>query len=224
MDAHELIAPYALDALDADERDEFEAHLRACERCRAELPVLREAAAAMAFAAEAPPPPDRLRGRILDAARAERSNVVPIRPWRTVAIAAAGVAAAAAAVAIGLGLWGQSLSDDLKAERAATALLSDPNASTVSLEGADGRLVVGPTGQAALVVLLEGAPRGMTYEAWVIRDGEPAPAGVFDAEGGRDVLVLDRPVSEGATVAVTLEPDGGGSKPTGPVLFSADVA
>jgi anti-sigma-K factor RskA len=224
MDAHELIAPYALDALDEQEREAFETHLRACDRCRAELPALREAAAAMSFAAEAPAPPERLRGRILDAARAERSNVVPLRPWRTIAIAAAGVAAAAAAIAIGLGLWGQSLSDDLRAERAATALLSDPNASAVSLDGADGRLVVGPTGQAALVVSLEGAPRGKTYEAWVIRDGEPAPAGVFDAEGGRDVLVLDRPVTEGETVAVTLEADGGASKPTGPVLFSADVA
>ena len=69
MDAHELIAPYALDALDEREREEFEAHLRSCDRCRAELPALREAAAAMSFAADAPAPPDRLRGRILDAAR-----------------------------------------------------------------------------------------------------------------------------------------------------------
>ena len=224
MDAHELIAPYALDALDADERDEFEAHLRTCERCRAELPVLREAAAAMAFAAEAAPPPDRLRGRILDAARAERSNVVPLRQRRTVAYVASGVAAVAAAVAIGLGLWGVSLSNDLDAERQASALLADPNAQAVSLHGADGRLVVSPDGRAALVVSLDEAPAGKTYEAWVIRGGEATPAGVFDAEDGRGVHVLDEPVAAGETVAVTLERDGGVDAPSGDPLLTATLS
>ena len=224
MDAHELIAPYALDALDADERDEFEAHLRTCERCRAELPVLREAAAAMAFAAEAPPPPDRLRGRILDAARAERSNVVPLRPWKTIAYVTSGIAAVAAAVAIGLGLWGVSLSDDLDTQRQASALLADPNAQAVSLTGAEGRLVVSPDGQAALVVSLDEAPAGKTYEAWVIRDGEATPAGVFDAEDGRGVHVLDEPVGAGATVAVTLERDGGVDAPSGDPLLTATLS
>ena len=224
MDAHELIAPYALDALDADERDEFEAHLRTCDRCRAELPVLREAAAAMAFAAEAPPPPDRLRGRILDAARAERSNVVPLRPWKTFAYVASGVAAAAAAIAIGLGVWGVSLSDDLDAQRQASALLADPNAEAVSLDGADGRLVVSPDGQAALVVSLDDAPAGKTYEAWVIRDGAATPAGVFETEDGRGIHVLDEPVAAGETVAVTLERDGGVDAPSGDPLLTATLS
>ena len=221
MDAHELIAPYALDALDATEREEFEAHLRTCERCRAELPTLREAAAAMAFAAEAPAPPERLRGRILDAARAERSNVVPLRPWRTVAYVAAGVAAVAAAIAIGLGLWGASLSSELDAERQASALLADPNARAVAVQGADGRLVVSREGQAALVVSLGEAPAGKTYEAWVIRDGRPTPAGTFEPEDGRATHVLDEPVTAGATVAVTLERDGGVDAPSGDPLLTA---
>ena len=224
MDAHELIAPYALDALDEREREEFEAHLRTCERCRDELPELREAAAAMAFAAETPPPPERLRGRILDAARAERSNVVPLRPWRRAAFAASGIAAVAAAVAIGLGLWGASVSGELDEQRTANAILADPQASAIPLDGADGRLVVAPTGEAALVVSLEGAPEGKTYEAWVIRDGEPTPAGLFDAEGGRDVLLLDEPVGAGETVAVTLERDGGVDAPTGDPLATATLS
>ena len=223
MDAHELIAAYALDALDEAEREAYEAHLRTCERCRAELPALREAAASLAFAADSPPPPARLRGRILEAARAERSNVVPLRPWRNVALVASGVAAAAAAIAIGLGIWGVSLSNDLDAQREATALLADPNAAAVSLDGADGRLLVSPTGRAALVVSLEPAPQGKTYQAWVIRDGRPTSAGVFDAEGGREVFVLDQSVDEGATVAVTLEPGDGADEPSGAALFTASV-
>jgi anti-sigma-K factor RskA len=223
MDAHELIAAYALDALDETERAAFEEHLRGCEQCREELPRLTEAASALAFAAAAPPPPAGLRGRILDAV-APPAAVVPLRPWRTIAVAASGVAAVAAAVAIALGVWGWSVSDRLETERAATRILTHPDARAVSLDGAAGRLVVTPAGDAALVVSLERAPAGSTYEAWVIRDGEPQPAGLFDGDAEQDVVVLDRPVRDDATVAVTLEREGGVDAPTNPILFSADSA
>ena len=57
----------------------------------------------------------------------------------------------------------------------------------------------------------------------MIRDGRPAPAGLFDADEGREVLVLDEPVRSGATIAVTLEPDGGVETPSGAALFTASV-
>jgi anti-sigma factor RsiW len=41
---HSLVAPYALDALDATDERSFEEHLALCERCRGELAGLREAA------------------------------------------------------------------------------------------------------------------------------------------------------------------------------------
>ena len=134
------------------------------------------------------------------------------------------MAAAAAAIAIGLGVWGVSLSDDLDAQRQASALLADPNAEAVSLDGADGRLVVSPDGQAALVVSLDDAPAGKTYEAWVIRDGTATPAGVFETEDGRGIHVLDEPVAAGETVAVTLERDGGVDAPSGDPLLTATLS
>src|SRR5581483_11917789 len=106
MDVHELTAAYALDALDADEAEAYEAHLAQCESCRVELAELSETAAALAFGVDSPAPPGRLRGAILDAAAAERANVVslPHRAWGfRVAAAAAAVAACAA---VGLGVWG----------------------------------------------------------------------------------------------------------------------
>src|SRR5437868_2617621 len=100
---HDLAAAYALDALAPEERREFEEHLRSCEACRADLAELTDAAAALAYAAEAPAPPAGVREAVLEAARAERPNVVPLRrTWTAPWIAAA---AAAAALAIGLGLW-----------------------------------------------------------------------------------------------------------------------
>src|SRR5258708_4007463 len=105
---HELTAAYALDALDPDEERAYEAHLAGCERCRKELSSFRDVAGSLALAVEPAAPRAALRGRILDAARAERPNVVPLRPRWAYPVAA--VAAVAACAAIGLGVWAAQLS------------------------------------------------------------------------------------------------------------------
>ena len=110
---HELTAGYALDALDAEERAAFEAHLGGCARCQEELASFWEATGALAYAAAGPAPRPELRERLLASARAERPNVVPLRPRRWALPAAVSVAAVAAVAALALGLWATSLSDDL---------------------------------------------------------------------------------------------------------------
>src|SRR5262245_8847473 len=117
LSAHDLTAAYALDALDAREVHEYEEHLATCEQCRADLALLTVPAGALAFAVESPAPPPELRARILEAARAERPNVVPLR--RRWTVAAAAVAAAAAIVALGIGLWAATLHRSLSHERSA---------------------------------------------------------------------------------------------------------
>jgi anti-sigma-K factor RskA len=207
---HELSAAYALDALDGPERREFEEHLKHCPECRDAVASFQEAASALAFQAEMPPPPPALRARILDEARRERANVVPFRP-RWAFPAAATAAAVAAVVAITLGIWAASLHDQL-GER--------PEA--VSVKGADASLIVTPENDATLVVHdLAPAPTGKTYEAWVIQGGKAAPAGTF-AGGGRVAFALSRKVSDGAVVAVTLEPSGGVDQPTTKPLFASE--
>src|SRR5215210_6177843 len=119
-ETHQQVAAYALGALDDEEQAEFEAHLAVCSRCRDDAATFLDAAAALAFAAEGPAPPDALRGRTLEQARAERPNVVPLRRRREVptrAVAALAVAAAAAAVAFGV--WAATLSGTLDEERSA---------------------------------------------------------------------------------------------------------
>ncbi len=225
---HDLTAAYAVDALDAEEAREYERHLASCERCQSELAELSQGAAAMAYAAEAPAPPAALRERILERARSERVNVVPLRPrWTR---AAKVVTAVAAAAAVALAIWAGTLARSLDDERSArdeadraVAVLSDPSARHVSLNGPNqGELVFGPRG-AVLVVNGLGTPQpGKTYEAWVIpAGGQPKPAGTF--EPGRETTVhqLDEPVPGGATVAVTVEREGGVDKPTGSILLSA---
>jgi anti-sigma-K factor RskA len=231
-DLHELVAPYALDALDDDERQRFERHLAECERCSEQLAELQEATGALAFAAEGPAPPAALRGRILEAVRADRAGEVislPRRRWAFPAVAA--IAAAAAFVAIGLGIWASSLSHSLDRERSAKTSyaralqLLGGGAQVKALTDAEGALLVPPGGgEAALVVCgLSPAPADKTYEAWVIHGGTPRPAGLFRGGRGCPPVLLKRDVPAGAIVAVTLERKGGTQKPTGQILVQSEA-
>jgi anti-sigma factor RsiW len=215
---HELTPAYALDALDEHDEQAFEDHLRGCERCRTELASFRETASLLAYAIPAPEPPPALRERIVTQARSERSNVIPFRRrWTTPVLGAA--AAVAAVAALAFGLWAWSLQDDLSSTRdalsdqqAAAQILADPAAQRAAVTGANGTLVVASDGRAVLSLSgIPDAPKGKTYEAWVIQGQMPRPAGTFDESG---LLVLEEPVPAGATVGVTVEKAGGVDAPT----------
>ena len=232
-EAHELIAGYALDALDEADRARAKELLATSEEARDELRSLSEAAAAMATAAAGPAPRPELRDRILDAARAEPQKVVSLeqrRRSRLVPVLGA-VAAVAAVAALAAGLWAASVSSDLDEarsalarERAAAAVLAHP-AAEVSLTGASGRLVVGADGSAVLVVSnVPPVPAGKTYQVWVIDGGQPVSGGLFAPRAGTVAVPVDGRVGRGSVVAVTVEDDGGAAAPTTkPVITSAPV-
>jgi anti-sigma-K factor RskA len=228
QDPHDLLAPYALDALDEDERERFERHLEDCAECTEQLALLREPVANLAYAVEGPVPPKELRDRIIEGARAEPRAAVIKLPRRNWALAAVGgVAAAAAALAIGLGLWANSLSNSLDRERSTKSALDQllgENATAKPLIGANGSLIVSRNGRAAILVCgLANAPRSKTYEAWVISGDSPEPAGLFNGGSGCSPVFLTQRVPKNATVAVTLERAGGATSPTLPILFRAEA-
>ncbi|HJQ49547.1 MAG TPA: anti-sigma factor [Gaiellaceae bacterium] len=200
MDVHDLTAAYALDALDADEVETYERHLAQCEECRAQLAELNETSAALAFGTVAPAPPARLRASILEAAAAERSNVVPLlrRRWVTRGLAVA--AAAAACIVVGLAV-ALTRSGHTRVVTAMVAMDASGNAS-LSVSG------------------LSTAPKGKTYEVWVIPTGKtPRPAGLF-AGGASTTIHLVGTVPQNAVVAVTIERAGGVRRPTTTPIFS----
>ena len=203
-DLHDLTAAYALDALDSTEAEAYEAHLGRCERCREELARLSETATALAWAPDAVAPPERLRAAILEAAAAERDNVVPLpvrRPW--VFRATASFAAVAASIAVGLGVW------------VATSGTTTRALGVVLVVGGDRHATLQVSGLAS-------APTGRTYEAWVIaRGAAPRPAGTFTR--GDMTLRLRGSVPQDATVAVTLERAPGTRAPTGQPVLSAQA-
>jgi anti-sigma-K factor RskA len=91
------------------------------------------------------------------------------------------------------------------------------------------RVVWNPATREAVLLAagLDPAPPGKVYEAWVIANGAPAPAGTFQVdETGKAVFRLPT-VDETAmprTFAVTLEPEGGTRTPTGPMVLAGAVS
>jgi anti-sigma-K factor RskA len=192
---HDLVAAYALDALDDEERRAFDAHLETCERCQADAIALAEAAAALAYVPEEAAPPEALRGRIVEAARAERgARIIPF-PRRRRAVWIASVAAAAC-LALGLGLW------------ATIGASNGPGREqTVALSGGVGTLTVNGSGEARMNLRnLELPPRGSFYQVWVIPSGAtPVPDVRFRGDGKEFTVSLARKLSPGYAVAVSVE-------------------
>lgn len=165
-DVEDLLGAYALDALDPDERDAVELHLRECPRCRAEVEDFRETAALLAYGgAEAPPGVwEKIQASLEEAPpRLELARVVPINRsvrWRQVLVANAAVlliVGALAVIAVRRSSGDGERSADLAALVASAAV--HPDATTVHLAAAGGR-------GSADVVILEG-------QAYLVRDSLP---------------------------------------------------
>jgi anti-sigma-K factor RskA len=233
-EAHELIAAYALDALEPDDVERAEELLRTSPEAREELRAFSDAVGGLAVAASGPAPPPELRDRVLAGARAETQNVVSLESRRRRVVPVLGaVASVAAVVAIGLGVYAFSLAGELddtrtalEQQESAAAILADPSSRTVELQEGEGRLVVATGGDAVLVVDdLEPAPAGKTYQVWVVaHGGTPASAGLFGGSGGPSVVPVEAEVPPAAVVAVTVEEAGGAEQPTSePVVASMPV-
>jgi anti-sigma-K factor RskA len=119
----------------------------------------------------------------------------------------------------------QTTQEQLRREQEKSGMLTAQDTSFVNLAGtqmapqAHARLAVNKSGSAMMVAEgLPQAPAGHDYQIWFIADGKPIPGGVFkpDAAGHAEMREQIPVQARGATAfAVTLEPQGGTSAPTG---------
>ncbi|HTW06279.1 MAG TPA: anti-sigma factor [Acidimicrobiales bacterium] len=249
----ELLGAYALDATSPQEREQVEAHLAECPRCRDEVAAHLEVAGMLGSASsEAPaglwekvasaiaeehPGEDRARATIPPpagvVALAQARRARPKRGPREVLWA--GIAAVAAAVVALLGADVAHLNSQVRQLRGEVAkgglqaglaeLEAAPHA-TVQLASADRRL-------AAIVVV---SPSGQAYWTWSSLSNLPSSQTyqLWGLSRGKPVslaLVGARPdavdyftVERGITaLLVTAEPEGGTTGPTTAVLASGAV-
>ena len=224
---HLLAGPYAVDALDDDERHAFEAHLGSCPSCTAEVAELQSTAARLGAASALPPPPE-LRAAVLAAAR-ETAQVTAAastptssrRPSTLLALAAAILAVALAAV----GAWGVSLHrtvDQVTAQAAElTSVLTAADATSASSPvrgGGRGTVVVSRSqGEAVFLASDLAAPGpGKAYQLWFIDSaGAARSAGVVrPGPAGGVATMLDGHVGTSDAVGLTVEPASGSTAPT----------
>jgi anti-sigma factor RsiW len=229
----ELLAAYALDAVDPDEAAAVEQYLRENPRAREEVDRHREVAALLG-ASGGPAPEglwDVIAGAIADEERppqpsGELARVLELPPRRTVpARVVAGITAVAAAAVIVLGValvrqqsQFDSDIDDIEAAMADAGVLQAANAALLdddtvlvdlaSPSGGEARatLAITDDGQGFLVdPVLDPLDADQTYQLWAITDDAVVSAGVLGADPGT------RAFSAGAAsaYAITIEQAGG---------------
>jgi anti-sigma-K factor RskA len=115
--------------------------------------------------------------------------------------------------------------------RSALALMSAKESREVRFgpKQPDGRVYVNPKGLVMIAANFPQPPSGRTYELWLLRKGvkAPEPAGVFDPDASGSAmhfLPRDIDVKQLQAVAVSDEPPGGVSSPTGTIMLVVPVA
>jgi anti-sigma-K factor RskA len=199
----ELLGPYVLGELSAEEERELERHLAGCSECQDELARARQIHVLLRELAAGGPPPE-LKARVLGRARGE----MPARSrggWRLWVPAAAALLLAAI-----LGMWLlQAIVEDSSGEVALTATALAPGASG-DLRGEK----IGQNLQIELEVQeLPRLSKDEYYEMWYAReDGGRISCGTFRAQPeGKTTVTLTAPVSAVSypIIEVTREPDDG---------------
>lgn len=210
----DLLAAYALDAVDEAERAQVEEHLAACESCLGELSAYADAAALMSLGLEQAPP-EHVRERLMSRI-AEEADVV--RPMHRRGAGAgrwlAGVAAAGLLAVGGWGIWSSFVEDDLSSvEQVVQAQDAVRHQGEI-----DGVAVVVVTSAEQDRAVLLGSPlpevaRDQVYQAWFVQpDGDVVSAGLVPEPGVDAELSGD--LTDVTAIALTVEPDGGSEQPT----------
>lgn len=238
-DLHTLTGAYALDALDHDERQAFEAHLPNCGTCRDEVDGFLATASMLAVAAAEEPPP-HLKGAVLDtiaqtrqdppsttpAVRTRPDTVVTSsrgparRAWleRLLLPAAAVMAVVVAGLSIVVGNLNSRLDEVVTADQvAAVAAAEDMQTWEADLPGGGSARVVFSASRGEGWFLADGMQAtdpDRVYELWLIDEEGPAPAGLFHAADGLVAHAFTGDVSEAQAIAVTVEPASGSRQPT----------
>jgi anti-sigma-K factor RskA len=239
----EDLALCALGTLEGNEQVELEKHLKDCADCRHELEQLRGDAALLALSTSGPAPPERARGRLMNAVTheprisLEQPSMRRISWWSQM-----GWVTAAAAVVIAAILWRTDASlnsrmatlqkdfneqqTELQRAQEVTATLTATDALWVTIvppratPQPQGRALYVPS-RSSLIFLannMPALPALRAYELWLIPiNGSPIPAGVFKPDAHGNATVVNSRLPKGVetkTFAITVEPEDGSQFPT----------
>jgi anti-sigma-K factor RskA len=229
---------YLLGALPDDEVAAFEAHLAACETCRAEVDALQVAVDALPMTAPQIAPPAALKDRIMVEVRREAALLAAAGPEADRPPAAApeprrrrrftltlpaplAAALAAGALAVGVAVGGAVFGGG-GGTRTVTASVDHARAPRASAQ-----LQI-HDGHAVLVVQGMPAPRGgRVYEVWLQRSSGavvPTNALFTPRTDGAATTSVAQSLAGVEQVLVSSEPPGGSLQPTTKPVIAARVS
>jgi anti-sigma-K factor RskA len=221
---------YVLGALDADERESFEAHLSGCDACREEVRSLRRVADALSRSVPDRTPRPELRERVL-ASFPGASSAAPTRPAGGLpgALRSWLPLAAMLALTVGIGIYAARLQDRVAELQSAMGVLAAPDLVSIDLAGqapapqASARALWSRArGMVFTVSNLPPLPAGRVYQVWVVTAQAPISAGLLTpGPGGAEQTFFNTPpdIPPPAAVAVSIEPAGGVPAPTGEIYL-----
>jgi anti-sigma-K factor RskA len=221
-------AAYALGILEDPERGEITSHLsRRCPECVPGVAGALGTVGAISGAVAPAEPPKRLRRRVIAMVRPEpeRSWTSMLVPWAVSAI----LALALIYVSVSRGRVPSRAGNIANLEQA-LSILNDPLTKDVTFGTAKpskGRVFVSPDrGIVFIAANLPALQAGKTFEMWVIpTGGNPIPAGTFHSQADATAVYVrpGRVEANAATVAVTIEPEGGSPAPTTTPFIAATL-
>ncbi|MGB0082565.1 MAG: anti-sigma factor [Terracidiphilus sp.] len=239
---------YALGALDGEDKQTFQSHLRACPDCQQQLAAARQRTALVGLAAPAMTPRAQVKSALMDKVRAEKRPAAPQtdapktrkKRWGLRFSFGFGLATALLAFAT-YELAKQDLDRGKQLKQLQAQIAQDaanlqamgqvtgaPDSAQITLLEQPG----GPPGQAHVLYnarmglavysgQIAPAPADKSYQLWLVpSSGTPVDAGLVDANQQNGAVVVRlTPGLAAKAFAVTLEPLGGRPQPTGPKVL-----
>lgn len=229
------LAAYALGDRPLDA--ELRAHLATCAACRQALLDYAQVARVLPYAAPAATPSPALRARVLAAITDTHATPPPaparqqsLRSWRPRL-----AWGAVLAVVLALLFWNVSLHRHLERQsrqlatsrsnwQAMVWLLNDAAVRPIQLQGTSAATFWAAPDQPVGCLVARGLPQppaGHVYQIWLIQDQTIESAGTFLPQGmdSWTIIRTTRSPLDYELIRVTLEPVGGSTTPSGPVVL-----
>jgi anti-sigma-K factor RskA len=239
---------YALGALDGEDKQALDAHLRDCPHCQQQLAAARQRTALMGLTAPPATPRPQVKTALMDRVRAEKqlpgAQAIPLKTgkkrWGLRFSLGFGLATALLAFATyefakqdldrgkQLQQLQAQLSEDAATLQAMGQVTGAPDSAQITLLQQPNQ----PPGQARMLYnarmglgvysgQIAPAPSGKSYQLWLVpSSGAPVSAGLVDPNQQNGAVVVRlAPGLAPKAFAVTLEPFGGRPQPTGPMVL-----
>ena len=221
----ELLAAYALGALETEEGQQVIRHLDRCASCRLELDAYEMVVAHLPEALPQAAPPPQLKRRLFRRIRREEAALNEPEgsglPPRFASLALLLLLV----VALGIGVLFLADGPDFRPDGILDSFEIVRLTATENSPGATGVMMISHDAEYGTLIVQEipSLPPGEQCQLWLARGDTVYSGGTFSLEDGygSQTIEPEQPLTSYTSFFVTSEPTGGSPQPTGPLLLTS---